>query len=99
MFVYNLACLLLFTAFHLKETRSKEIPYKPRTSYLCSGAGLAQAIVQATSAAEWGCSSLVQARLAQPPVQPIVQAFAQGVRTMFAQGWHEFLKEIYLFLK
>ncbi len=73
---------LYTSTFHHKNRSKKNV----QASYklLRRGAPLAQAIVQATSATEPACESFVQARFAQSLVQAIVQAFAQGPRTMFA---------------
>ncbi len=52
----------IHTVSYLKKNRSKKNRNKPRTSHLCSGAGLVQTIEQSTSALFNVCSRLLQKR-------------------------------------
>ena len=64
-----------------KKNTFKKNPNKLRTTYLRSIAGSAQAIEQPTSAAELGCSMVVQTHFAQPLEQALSQGFVQPLRT------------------
>ena len=62
---------------------SKKIPNKPRTNYLRSIAGSAQAIAQTTSAAEW----LVQGLCKHISYKPLNKPAHKGSRDLLEQGW------------